>query len=441
MKRSTQSIERPKTIEQTQNRLDVSTANNTAISDFVSIERGGNTYSTSTSQIRTSRPNLRNIAKKDKTIIYPSIRFFEYMPGDVVKKILFKYVINLNNIPSTAIKLMTFASVSKFNREFVRDLLTEEGLHEISFFITKSAIPNLLATLANDKKAKFSQYDINDFVHNWPYLTFDSSCEKNRKFSENGVQALKNIVSHPRLQEIRIINTVMDRFMYYTDIFQAPNNNGPELLYSLLSRESSSSLKVDFNFKNWLPPLNANFEFNKKSLDTINEIQSIAQRCHNVSFGKLNLSRQPKSKGFCDLGSTIEHNREYQLQFLKMMCNIGLLHFAQSISLVGLYLYDEELVLILNEIQKYDKQSLLHLDLSANYVGEFAAKKLSAWLQTENISLKTLKLNSMNLCDNHLSILEQALKNNSSLELIEIKLNDVLSNHPITNDKRVILTE
>lgn len=62
MKRSTQSIERPKTIEQTQNRLDVSTANNTAISDFVSIERGGNTYSTSTSQIRTSRPNLRNIA-------------------------------------------------------------------------------------------------------------------------------------------------------------------------------------------------------------------------------------------------------------------------------------------------------------------------------------------------------------------------------------------
>ena len=181
MDRSTHSTSRPKHLEQNLNRLNIDTGNNKP---------------TSISQNQTAPPTLRNIAENNEKIIYPSIQvkeqknslieldadssivesssysdedvnenfkknaseptlisrpslgqkkngaeasevgsipFFEHMPEDVIRKILFEQLIDLNDIHKTAKNLMHFASISKFNREYVRVLLTEEGMREVSF--------------------------------------------------------------------------------------------------------------------------------------------------------------------------------------------------------------------------------------------------------------------------------------------------------------------
>ncbi len=166
-----------------------------------------------------------------------SFPFFEHMPLEIIRKMLLENLIDLNNLPATAKNLMHFASISKFNRELVRVLLTEEGAQEISFEITKPFIPNLLATLAKDSNAQFTQADIDELVHNWPYLTFDSSLKENTIFTNRGLKALKKIVCHPGLKEIRIINNLPENNSQDIKNFQACIINGLELLCSLLSRK------------------------------------------------------------------------------------------------------------------------------------------------------------------------------------------------------------
>ena len=65
---------------------------------------------------------------------------------------------------------------------------------------------------------------------------------------------------HPDLKEIRIINNLPEDVFEWEVAYQACNKNGLELIESLLSRGSSSPIKVDFEFKNWMPPLDSDYE-------------------------------------------------------------------------------------------------------------------------------------------------------------------------------------
>ena len=500
MDRLTHSTERPKHLEQNQNRLDEDRSNNKP---------------TSTSKNKTTTPTLRNIAENNRTKLYPfiqsdeykyrnvinstyrnsssndescscsslssssdeegngglkkaaseitlssrltsiqkknsptaseaaAIHFFEHMPEDVIRKILFEQFIDLNDIHKTAKNLMHFASISKFNREYVRVLLTEEGMREVSFEITKSVIPNLLATLANDKKEKFTQSDIDYLVHSYPYLTVDFSCQKNIKFTNRGLEALKKIVSHSGLQEIKIICNLPANNQGVNESFTDYSNNFVELIVSLLSRKSSSPVKVDFIFKNWVPPLNSKNELEDKSFDTIKKIQKKANTCDNVIFGEINLSHNiwntpPYLLNFNPWEKCLS---KYRLNFIKMMCIIAVTHSAHTICLKNQGFFHAEVSLILNEITKFDKSSLRHLDLSGNQLRKATVERLGALLQSENTCLKTLKLNDCAINREELDILNEAFKRNQSLELVEIKNFDFLHHdHPMRDTKKVKFT-
>ena len=368
------------------------------------------------------------------------ISFFEKMPLDLIKRILFDDIIDLNNLPSTAKKLMVFAAIGKFYRECVRELLTEEGLQEISFQITKSVIPDLLAALAIDKKVKFTQADIDRLVHDWPYLTVDCSYKK-YICTNRGDKVLKEIVHHLELQGIRIINNLPGKITNWNEKTIICNTKGPELIYELLSRKTSHPLKIDFIFNNWEPSLFSKTQLNDKSYDLIKKIQDRADKCGSVTFGEINLSRNdvPSSNVFgLHHDSSSNRNRKYQLNFVKMMCNIALVHSAHSISLAGLNFLDEEIGLILNEIMQCDKPSLQYLDLSENQINEHGLKSLRAWLQSGSTCIKTLHLNNTNTPNDELTILYDAIKNNHSLELLEINtMTNLPDDHPIREDKRV----
>jgi hypothetical protein len=392
----------------------------------------------------SSRPS--STQKKDSSTAseVQSTSFFEHMPEDVIRKILFENVIDLNDIPKSAKNLLQFASTSKFNREFVRQLLTEEGAQEISFEITKSFVPNLLATLENDKKSQFTQADLDLLVHNNPYLTFDCSYVISKEnFTNQGLQVLKKIVCHPDLRGVRIISNPRAQISERNDKYVAYNNIGLELLYSLLSRESATPLKVDFILNNCEPPIDTKFRINENSFELIKKIQNRADRCESVIFGKMDLSRSKFMlyEDFDVFGDSSINNRDYQFKYIKMMCNIALTHSAHTISLVDLMLLDSELVLIFDEIMLCDKSSLQHLDLGRNEIDASAAESLGVLLQSESASLKILNLDGVYLSGEGLNILAEALKTNLSSELIVILTAlDRNVDHPIRNDKRVRLT-
>jgi hypothetical protein len=340
---------------------------------------------------------------------------------------------------------LQFASTSKFNREFVRQLLTEEGAQEISFEITKSFVPNLLATLENDKKSQFTQADLDLLVHNNPYLTFDCSYVISKEnFTNQGLQVLKKIVCHPDLRGVRIISNPRAQISERNDKYVAYNNIGLELLYSLLSRESATPLKVDFILNNCELPIDTKFRINENSFELIEKIQNRADRCESVIFGKMDLSRSKFMlyEDFDVFGDSSINNREYQFKYIKMMCNIALTHSAHTISLVDLMLLDSELGLIFDEIMLCDKSSLQHLDLGRNEIHASAAETLGVLLQSESASLKILNLDGVYLSGEGLNILAEALKTNLSSELIVILTAlDRNVDHPIRNDKRVRFTE
>ena len=379
----------------------------------------------------SSRPSSTQKKNVATTSEVRSISFFEHMPLDVIRKILFENVIDLNNLPATAKNLMHFASISKFNRELVRVLLTEEGAQEISFEITKPFIPNLLATLAKDSNAQFTQADIDELVHNWPYLTFDSSLKENTIFTNRGLKALKKIVCHPGLKEIRIINNLPENNSQDIKNFQACIINGLELLCSLLSRKSASSLKVDLIFKNWEPLFYSNYQFKDKALGLIKEIKYRGDSCGSVIFGEMDLSTVNSS--YMDF--------IYKTEFIKIMCNIALTHSAHTISLAGFYLSYEDLGSILDEMQLCDNSSLQHLDLSTNRLLVHAVENLAEWLKSDKTRIKNLILNHMQHITFHdLDILYDALKNNNCLELVVLDDRiqaEVLRDHPIRKDERV----
>jgi hypothetical protein len=190
----------------------------------------------------------------------------------------------------------------------------------------------LLATLANDKKEKFTQSDIDYLVHSYPYLTVDCSYQKNIKFTNRGLKALKKIVSHSGLKEIRIISNLPAKNQGVYENFLAYSNNGLELIVSLLSRKSISPVKVDFIFKNWVPPLNSKNKLEDKSFDKIKRFQDRADKCDNVIFGEINLSQNMWVNDIDTLNFKPwdHHLYDYRFKFIKMMCNIAV---SQSRSL------------------------------------------------------------------------------------------------------------
>ena len=490
MDRLTYSTGRPKHLEKNLNRLVVDAGNNNAAS-----------------QEKTTLPTLRNIAEKNEIKLYPFIQqseykykdllnssktdsssivesssssdeddglkkptseiilssrptstkekysptfsevrsfpFFEHMPLEVIRKMLLENLIDLNNLPATEKNLMHFASTSKFNRELVSVLLTEEGLKEVSFHITKSVIPNIFAKLENDKKAKFTQAELDRLVRNYPYLTLDCSYVINKEnFTNQGLQVLKKIVCHPGLKGIKIIINPRAQIAERNDKYLAYNNIGLELIYSLLSRESATPLKVDFILNNCEPPIDTKFRINENSFELIEKIQNRADKCESVIFGKMDLSRSKfmRYEDFDVFGDNSINNRQYHFNYIKMMCNIALTHSAHTISLVDLMLLDRELGLIFDEIMLCDKSSLQNLYLSRNEIDASAAESLSVLLQSENASLKILNLDGVYLSNEGLNILAEALKNNHSSELIVmLTARDRNLDHPIRNDKRVRL--
>jgi hypothetical protein len=392
----------------------------------------------------SSRPTL----SKEKNSTDPSevhaISFFEHMPEDVFRKMLFENLIDLNNLPATAKNLMHFASASKFNREYVRVLLTEEGMHEVSFEITKSVIPNMIAKLVKNNKTELPQVDIDELVHNYPYLTLDCSYKKKSKLPIIGSEIIEKFLHHPDLRGVRIINKVPAYDFGIGTKHRACNDNGLDLIYSLLTRKKSNPLKVDFIYRNWMPPFDSNYQINEKSFDFIKKIQDSADNCSGLTFGEINLKRSLKNGRCYLLGENDPASiqaKDYQFKFVKMMCNIALMHSAHAISLYSLSLSDGELGLILDEIKLCDKSSLQHLDLRGNLIDKSAIESLSALLQSESTCLKTLLLNHRDISAEALNILVVALKNNQSLELILIKnALGLFLDHPIRNDKRVIFT-
>lgn len=259
---------------------------------------------------------------------------------------------------------MQFARTSKINRELVRVLLREEGAQEVSFEITKSFIPNLLAKLENDNEAKFTQAELDRLVRNYPYLTLDCSYVINKEnFTNQGLQVLKKIVCHPGLKGIRIISNPRAQISERNDKYLAYNNIGLELIYSLLSRESATPLKVDFKLNNCEPPIDTKFRINENSFELIEKIKNRADKCESVIFGKMDLSRSKFMlyEDFDVFGDNSINNRQYHFNYIKMMCNIALTHSAHTISLVDLMLLDREVGLIFDEIMLCDKSSLQNL--------------------------------------------------------------------------------
>jgi hypothetical protein len=511
MDRSTYSTTRPKHLEQNLNRFDTATHKKKP---------------TSASQEKATQPTLRNITENNRKIIYPSIQlqeyknsiirhdddssivessfgsdeelnsafksstseitlcsrpssvqkkngvepsegrsihYFEYMHEDVIRKILFEHFIDFNDIPTTAKNLMHFASISKFNRQFVKGLLKEEVLHEVSYEITKSAIPDLLSNIVDDKKEKFTistipdllamfvkgkkqniaQKNIDSLVREWPYLTVDCSHKKNL-YSDRGLETLEEIMLHPDLKGLRIINNIPDKIDGMGHEYFKQNDKNLNLIYSLLLRESKDSLKIDINFKNWVTPIAPVITIFDEYFEPIKKVQAISTKRINLSFGELNLSRNIEISLYLfheNQMTWADFHRKYQSQFVKMMCNIAVSHSAHTISLAGLKIFDEDLALIVNEIKECNKSNLKHLDLIGNDIDESAAKSLSELLQSKNTSLKTLHLNRSDISHVGLNIFALALKNNHSLELVEIiNGSNLKADHPIRNDKRVRLT-
>jgi hypothetical protein len=391
----------------------------------------------------SSRPS--STQKKNDPIAYDTnhIHFFKKIPKEVIRKILLEHVIDLNHIHATAKNLMKFANVSKFNREFVRELLTEERMRQVSFEITKSLMPDFLAMLVKDINTQFTQEDVDGIVHNWTYLTFDCSLQNNTLFTNNGIEVLKKIVLHPNLKGLRVIHTLPDKIIDWNEDYQAFNNNGLDIIYTLFSRGNSDQLNIDLIFNNWLPPFNSTDHLNHKSFKSLEEIKDSADRCSSIVLGEINLSRFVNTLGNVKIKKSLEEHlgstssKEFQFKFVKIMCNIALTHLAHSISLEGLNLSDRELGLIINEIQFYDQLSLQHLNLSGNQIGEVAFTNLITWLQSDKTRIKTLIINSRDLTHYELDLLHGELKNNQSLESIEIRINFDSSDHPITKDKRV----
>jgi hypothetical protein len=395
--------------------------------------------------ILSSRPTSKKEKYSPTSSEVRSFPFFEHMPLEIIRKMLLENLIDLNNLQATAKNLMQFARTSKINRELVRVLLTEEGAQEVSFEITKSFIPNLLATLENDKKAEFTQAELDRLVRDYPYLTLDCSYVINKEnFTNQVLQVLKKIVCHPGLKGIRIISNPRAQISERNDKYLAYNNIGLELIYSLLSRESATPLKVDFKLNNCEPPIDTKFRINENSFELIEKIQNRADKCESVIFGKMDLSRSKfmPNEDFDVFGDNSINNRQYHFNYIKMMCNIALTHSAHTISLVDLMLLDRELGLIFDEIMLCDKSSLQNLYLSRNEIDASAAESLSVLLQSENANLKILNLDGVYLSNEGLNILAEALKNNQSSELIVILTGRAHNlDHPISNDKRVRFTE
>ena len=335
----------------------------------------------------SSRPSSTQKKNSVTAFEVQSTSFFEHLPEDVVRKMLFEHVINWINFRTTEKNLMAFAGVSKFNREFVRQLLAEDGMQGVSFQITKLVIPNLLAELAKGKKAEFTQADVDELVHNWPYLTLDCSFRKKTIFTNRGLQALKKIVCHPDLKGVRIINNLPDKISDDFNNFQTCINNGLELIYSMLSRNKSNPLEVNFETNNLLYPYDYSHQINKTSFDLIKKIHDSPDNCSALTFGHLWLRQYDHFfKPFFGAGHNRRsmRNNDYQFNCVKMMCNIALTHSVRSISLANLKLSDSELGLILDEIQLYDKSSLQDLDLSGNHIDESVVESLSVLLQSKN---------------------------------------------------------
>ena len=104
-------------------------------------------------------------------------------------------------------------------------------------------------------------------------------------------------------------------------------------------------------------------------------------------------------------------------------------------------LFDADISLILNELIKFDKSSLRHLDLSRNHIEIATAQSLITLLQSEKTYLNTLKLNDCAIRHDQLDILNEEFKRNQSLELVEIKNIDFLPHdHPIRDTKKVKFT-
>jgi hypothetical protein len=230
--------------------------------------------------------------------------------------------------------------------------------------------------------------------------------------------------------------------MTWDDTHNRFNYIGLQLLALVLSRNSSNSLKIDFNLHGWIPPVNYFFQMD---YEVIKKIQEIAEGCDSVSFGNLDLSRfeldsnklfdptYPLSIGTYPLRNEF---RDYQFKFVKMMCNIALTHSAHTISLSGLNLSDKELGLILDEIQRCDKSTLQHLDLGEHSLEKAAVRSLSKWLQSDTTTIKTLNL-GFGIPEDQLDVLTIALKNNKSLEKVVIGEDYMPEDHPIKEDKRV----
>jgi hypothetical protein len=250
-------------------------------------------------------------------------------------------------------------------------------------------------------------------------------------------------VSHSGLQEIRIISNLPANNQGVNESFTAYSNNCLDLIYSLLSRKSSTPVKVDLIFKNWLPPLNSKNELEDKFFDTIKKIQNKANRCDNVIFGEINLIYKTWDTPVTSLNFNPFDTRllKYQFNFIKMMCNIAVTHSAHTICLKCLGLFDADISLILNELIKFDKSSLRHLDLSRNHIEKATAQSLITLLQSEKTFLNTLKLNDCAIRHDELDILNEEFKRNQSLELVEIKNIDFLPHdHPIRDTKKVKFT-
>ena len=391
----------------------------------------------------STRPNSTKKKNINPTHQVRSQYFFKGMPQDVIRKILVGHIIDLNDIPTTAKNLMAFAGVSKFNQEFVRQLLTEEEFHKLSFEITKSIIPNLFTKLVNNKKEKFTQTDIDDLVHNWPYLTVDCSYEESTAITNRGIGALENIVCHHDLRGLKIINNLPEKYNS-TENFRFCNNNILELMNILLSRKISQPLKVDFIFNNWVPFFNPKGQLKEKSLALIKKIQERVDNCDSIRLGVIDLSRSVNANLYAEirgLDLNTAQQKEFRFNFIKMICNIALSHFAHTISLRGLFFSDERLALLLNEIQLCDKSSLQHLDLRGNYIKEDAFQSLIELLKSENICLKTIKLSYARMPKDKIIILADALKNNFTLELVEIMTTGTPIDHPIIKDKRIKIIE
>ena len=69
------------------------------------------------------------------------------------------------------------------------------------------------------------------------------------------LEILEEIMLHPDLKGLRIINNIPDKIDGMGHEYFKQNDKNLNLIYSLLLRESKDSLKIDINFKNWVTPI------------------------------------------------------------------------------------------------------------------------------------------------------------------------------------------